>query len=1106
MYNNNPDNMSNQNINLMTHFSPLRTTSRFMSAPRAVVLSLICLLAALLLPGMAHAQNPYAVIDGNVMTLYYGTDMDSHEGAFDVTEKFNGAEKWPEAVYQAKLQKVIFDASFAQYSPTSLYNLFGVYRQGDILKPGFAELNTIEGIENLNTQNVTDMSWMFFSCFELQGLDLSTFNTQNVTSMGSMFAYCIKLVTVTLGPDFTKLGKNAFSNCYSLSTINAKAITPEPTHNSAFDEDAYARVKLYVPEQSVEAYHNTPSWSRFRTINDVVQPHPYAVIRDSVMTLYYGTDMDSHEGAFDVTEKFNGAEKWPEAVHQANLQKVIFDESFAKYSPNSLYNLFGGFRQGDTFIPGFAEMNTIEGIENLNTQNVTDMSRMFENCSGLQSLDLSSFNIQNVTSMTAMFEGCSGLQSLDISSFNTQNVESMWNMFWDCSGLQSIDVSSFNTQNVKYMGGMFAGCHSLQSLDLSTFDTKNVKDMRGMFSGCSGLQSLDISTFNTQNVKYMDFMFEDYSMQSLDLSNFNTENVTSMEGIFSYCTNLASITLGPNFKKLDRNAFYNCTSLATINAMAIMPEEIPDNAFDADAYGSVKLYVPEQSFEAYLSTPTWNRFITINDVVQPHPYAVIQDHVMTLYYGTDMDSHAGAFDVTGKFYGAEHWPDAVYDADLEKAVFHESFADHRPTSLYNLFGYGKPFEYEGVSVVTAGFDRLQEIVGIEYLKTDYVTDISRMVAGCRSLQSIDVSTFNTQNVRNMSEMFRGCSSLQRLNLSNFNTEKVWAMAVMFEGCSNLQSLDLSSFNTQNMAWMVNIFEGCTKLATVTLGPDFRMLGKMAFNNCPALATINAKAITPEVTAEDAFDEAHFENVQLNVPIGSLEAYRNTASWSRFVNIKEVDFGHVVEIDPLEENQEVTFGNGDITPETNLSGTVVGNVYYNVETEDGGYDTASGSIVINKSTNDSQLSSVQDKELGSDAFKEAFTGLVVMVPAGKGTLKVTAESVGGMVLKVKIGNQPAAQLTLKGKMTGEFAYDVAEDTYIYIYGGDATAQARARRNVSVADKALKIYSVSWTKGVSDGIDTISTDGQPAVIYNLRGQRVKTMDKGVYIVNGKKVVKM
>ena len=88
-----------------------------------------------------------------------------------------------------------------------------------------------------------------------------------------------------------------------------------------------------------------------------------------------------------------------------------------------------------------------------------------------------------------------------------------------------------------------------------------------------------------------------------------------------------------------------------------------------------------------------------------------------------------------------------------------------------------------------------------------------MFSGCRSLTSLDLSSFNTSNVTDMSGMFSGCSSLTSLDLSNFNTSKVTKMWHMFNNCSILTSLDLSSFNTSKVTNMSRMFYNCKKLTT-----------------------------------------------------------------------------------------------------------------------------------------------------------------------------------------------------------------------------------------------------------------------------------------------------
>ena len=118
-------------------------------------------------------------------------------------------------------------------------------------------------------------------------------------------------------------------------------------------------------------------------------------------------------------------------------------------------------------------LQEIDGLENLDTSNVTNMCGMFLGC-GLTSIDLSSFNTSNVTDMSGMFNECSGLTSLNLSSFNTSNVTNMSGMFYGCSGLTSLNLSSFNTSNVTDMSGMFTKCSGLTSLNLSSFNTYNV--------------------------------------------------------------------------------------------------------------------------------------------------------------------------------------------------------------------------------------------------------------------------------------------------------------------------------------------------------------------------------------------------------------------------------------------------------------------------------------------------------------------------------------------------------------------------------------------------------------------------------------------------------
>ena len=65
------------------------------------------------------------------------------------------------------------------------------------------------------------------------------------------------------------------------------------------------------------------------------------------------------------------------------------------------------------------------------------------------------FNTNNVNNMSGMFNGCSSLTSLNLSNFNTNNVRDMSCMFYKCSSLTSLNLSNFNTNNVEDMDDIF---------------------------------------------------------------------------------------------------------------------------------------------------------------------------------------------------------------------------------------------------------------------------------------------------------------------------------------------------------------------------------------------------------------------------------------------------------------------------------------------------------------------------------------------------------------------------------------------------------------------------------------------------------------------------
>ncbi len=262
--------------------------------------------------------------------------------------------------------------------------------------------------------------------------------------------------------------------------------------------------------------------------------------------------------------------------NNTTIKSVVFDKSFNTYALTSLKGFFSGC----------SNLETISGLDYLNTKNVTDMSYMFYDCIKLPSLDLSNFNTAKVTSMYSMFSGCNNLSSLILSNFNTANVTDMANMFDDCNKLSSLTLSeSFNTVNVTNMTEMFKNCRELSSLDISKFNTAKVKYMSSMFYGCNKLSSLTLSeSFNTAEVTNMSYMFLGCNqLSSLTFSeSFNTAKVTNMSYMFYHCINLPSLNLSKfNTAKVKDMSymFYECNKLTSLNLSHFNTAEVTNMSY-----------------------------------------------------------------------------------------------------------------------------------------------------------------------------------------------------------------------------------------------------------------------------------------------------------------------------------------------------------------------------------------------------------------------------------------------------------------------------------------------------------------------------------------------
>ena len=749
------------------------------------------LLMLLLLPARmaahtgASSSEYIATYDSDTETLtfkkYEGESLPSNSAwvkdGTPVFEMFNLQLIW-------NIKHVVLDESFETFTPTTLSQFFA----------GFSGLETITGLEYLNTANVTDMSLLFCRCEKLTSLDVSKFNTAKVKAMSRMFDGCSNLKTIYASDKFITAAvtesQDMFSGCDSLSGDIDWTSDKVTDKTYAKIDGGYFRDK---------AYDNRP-WVKYA---------------DGTLTFCCGYKKTLGENEYAL----NSGEEKPAWNKQGNnITRVVFDASFANARPTTCYAWFQDFQS----------LKQIEGIENLNTENVTNMAYMFRNCRKLAELDVTHFNTANVTSMSNMFRFCSNLTSLDVTHFNTENVKDMSSMFYFCSNLTSLDVTNFNTENVTSMENMFGYCTGLISLDVTNFNTANVTNMGSLFNNCKKLTSLDVTHFNTENVIVMSSMFCDCAdLTLLDIANFNTAKVNTMSNMFIRCYKLKEIYVSDKFVtdvvRFSSGMFSEASSLSgDIDWTSDKPDDKTYAKIDGGYFRD----------KAYYNRP-WVKYADGTLTFRCGYKKILGENEYELNSGDNLPK----------------W-ETNYN-NISQVVFEASFANARPTSCYAWFqNFENLKQIAGIeNLNTANVTDMSNMfkncsnlakLDVTHFNTAKVTNMYSMFTRCSNLAELDLTHFNTANVTNMYEMFNGCSNLVKLDVTHFNTAKVTTMFGMFTDCSNLTELDVTHFNTAKVTTMNSMFSGCSNLTeldlshfnTANVTTMFRM-----FNACKSLTTI-----------------------------------------------------------------------------------------------------------------------------------------------------------------------------------------------------------------------------------------------------------------------------
>ena len=1034
----------------------------------------------------------------NNLIFKYGNkpaDVAGEYSCFDINGQTEGHPEWSEIFKKPEVTTVVFDESFKYFYPTSCREWFstGYY------------LKNIEGLEYLNTNEVTDMSQMFKACYSLPNIDLTHFNTDKVTEMDQMFYACWSLTTLDLSEFNTSSVATMyqmFMSCNSLQTVYVNCnFTTENCNDN--DNQMFAQCAKLAGATECDGTSDIGT-NRANYVDGYLTDIAYARWSDDGKTLTFYSNHDRQSGDFGVLH--SGYPSWLEDENEryTTATHVVFDESFSNARPTSC---------GYWFI-SFQSLEGIEGIEHLNTSETTSMEGMFYGCvvknkmnlsahntskvknmsnmfynaqipsvslSGLDcsevtdmeamfmnarisQIDLTGLRTSKLTSMGSMFEGCQIKDNLDLSGFNTEKVTSMSSLFKNCTA-PGICLTSFKTSNVTDMSSMFEGCSKLTSLDLTTFNTENVQNNCSMFKDCSSLTSLTLGNFSVGFSTDLSAMFQGCSaLTSVDLSKFNTANVIDMQYMFDGCKSLASldVSMFDTGNVLNMcNMFSGCSSLTELDLMNFSTSNVQtmDNMFAGNS--SLVWIFADSKFSTASCTRGNGMF---NGCVSL---------LGAINYDASKTDYKYANCTTGYFADKNKGRNTYVRWNNTVLTFYYSY--YKQSGDYELNTGNNDPKWLSKS------DNIKKVVFDKSFKDQSPWTCRKWFYKTKIISIEGIENLDVNDTRNMTSMFEGCYELTLLDLSSFNTPNLNIMNRMFYKCLKLTTIYASDkFQIGKQAGS-EVFTKCYKLkgaidfqssktdmtyANYKTGYFTKIVGKNG--NDIVGATGSPLTIKAPIVLDDNKDLSIIENCNAS----NISYSRTlTSEWGSLCLPIDIDLDHNADFTAYSLNRL----SDDMVELTKLSGTLAANTPVIIRRKinaDNLNVSASGTITANLSSSDSPS---HELKLIGTYCKKIFTSADTDCFVLKGDKLMNPAKVLELSLAKTVGIKPyRAYMTFADSVEGSSA------------------------------KAYSLCIDSETTDI-DIIHDISTDN--AEYYDLSGRRVGNLQKGINIVKrGGKTIKV
>ena len=1005
---------------------------------------------------------------------------------------------------------------------------------------GFLDAKELENFVIDEDAPLTEIGdYTFYKCTKLKSFTCP----KSVTKIGRIaFSECSALETVKLPEGITSIGDRAFEYCSSMVNLNI------PKGVKTIGTKAFLRCSSWTGEVDLpqitvlpqQVFHHCRNLKRLTFATGITSIGEEALANcgglgaltfDEGLTsigqkaFYWSSITELH-----LPESLKSLSYWM-CYNCENLQKVTL--------PNSLTEIAEG---------AFKSCKQLTEI-NIPTALTTIRETAFDGCAMPKELNLS-----NVTTIEGYaFRNCTQLTKVILAK--TLESIPVW-AFGSCTSLADVTWPQ-NLKTISYYAFYEAPIATLQlpetvtSIGDKAFSNnkaitrfvfpKHVGKVLSTFSGCTNLTEVvlpeDATEINTE-------AFMGTGIKQIIIPEGYT---TIMEEAFKSCPQLETIVLPSTLTTFKGG--YHFQNSPNIKHVLCLSKNAPianlsdyrwDEIFDTQVYNTAQLYTPQDASYDY---NIWQYFKSRK---QAAGIVTLQSPT----FSTESSTFSEAFQLaianpnsTGTLY-YKVVPAGTEASEMAYAPYTEPIQIESSCRVWAYIQNGLyASEYAGMTytyeppvvkkVVLYVCGRLvdeknaYDIFGDKTVSYDPKSEVLTL-----TWANIDATKFKASNIISGSGGDLTIRVVGHCTLKAPGTPIMYGHQLGVPGGSNLtivgdenSILTVETTNEEKGGYSCGIDMYC---------------GNLTIDNCTVVATGGTHGLYTKTGPEEGLTmrgehallnltgtESAMDNVQrldLDKMLMILEP-EGAEFWDGSIWLGKEKQTHVVigaprtddnvEVPEIREEYQTNFSS-DLTDQKtgealNVENVVINNVYYNLPAANNdGFDAKEQCLILNTSMDYYTM----NKRIPADAtvtadFGSWYNGLIIVVN-GKGTIDIDYQTEGGSQLAVKIGEEEAKYYAADKQGRVQVPYDVATPQYVYIYnsqytGDEKKAPARAR---AMAGKSwLKIYGMKITPQEPTGIHNIFVDseGRPVMVYDMNGRKVNNPGKGVYIVNGKKIMK-